>query len=504
MRTLYRVASLGGTAEEVLSDVDSRAAFSPDGKRIAFWRIVPQEWRVYLIVFDLDTHHEARLAAIPFTRWPSGGLDWSPDGEHLAAAFFIPTQGLLGTLSVFDPETGRERRFAEMPNTALSGIAWLPDGSGLVASAKDLHASFSDQLFLVSFPGGRITRITNDFNTYSGISVSSGAAIAAVRTTQLSNIWIADLRGGEPRRITNITSPENSPVGSFDTDSNAVFFAAMHGQSVEILVSSISGGRARPLTSGKDWSLAPRVGGDVIVFQRLAADGPQLWRMNRNGSDPRKATPGSGQLIQALSPDGRTAAVVDVDSTGAMLLVSIDSGAQRWIPGADAALTFSGDGGRLLVARTETDDHGLARAVWEVVPVDGGPPADSLRLPETATEPSWNPDGRSMTYLNAADRAWNVYRLEFGDGTPAAVTRFRSGRVLDHLWSPDGRRLAVVRQIGGDMNVWVTDPDGSHPLQVTRFEGQEVFRMHWLRDGEHLAVQAGTSSRDAVLIRGLR
>jgi Tol biopolymer transport system component len=83
------------------------------------------------------------------------------------------------------------------------------------------------------------------------------------------------------------------------------------------------------------------------------------------------------------------------------------------------------------------------------------------------------------------------------------VTRFTEGRLTGHTWSPDGRRLAVRIQAGDTSNMWLTQADGSQPLQVTQFPS-EVFAGQWLPDSRGLVVNAGTSSWDAVLIRGFR
>jgi Tol biopolymer transport system component len=84
------------------------------------------------------------------------------------------------------------------------------------------------------------------------------------------------------------------------------------------------------------------------------------------------------------------------------------------------------------------------------------------------------------------------------------VTRFPDGRLESFAWSPDRRKLAVARREGSATNAWITDADGSRPLQVTHFTTEEIFDMVWLPDSRGLVVGAGTSSRDAVLIRNFR
>jgi Tol biopolymer transport system component len=190
-----------------------------------------------------------------------------------------------------------------------------------------------------------------------------------------------------------------------------------------------------------------------------------------------------------------------LDSTWTASLVSIASGQARPVPGAYVAQAFSRDGRRLLIAKLVEDESGLVGVSWKVVPVDGGAPLDSLRLPPQSTGAVWSPDERGMTFLNTADPGQNVYRVDFHGGHPVPVTSFTAGRIQGYQWSTDGKKLAVIRRLGDATNVWVMEADGTHPTQVTQFTSGDVFELHWLPDNRRLAVNAGTSSQDAVLVR---
>src|SRR5712672_3040979 len=50
---LFEIPTLGGTPRKRTYDIDSRATFSPDGKRICFFRGVPQKRQEQLVIFDL-------------------------------------------------------------------------------------------------------------------------------------------------------------------------------------------------------------------------------------------------------------------------------------------------------------------------------------------------------------------------------------------------------------------------------------------------------------------
>src|SRR5262249_55884571 len=79
-RQLFSVPSLGGQEQQRGFDVDSRVAFSPDGKRAAFFRGVPQKNYTAILVLDLDSKKETQLATIPIPSGPGGPASWSPDG----------------------------------------------------------------------------------------------------------------------------------------------------------------------------------------------------------------------------------------------------------------------------------------------------------------------------------------------------------------------------------------------------------------------------------------
>ncbi len=504
-RALFQVPSLGGTPRERAFDVDSRVSFSPDGKHVVFWRGVPQKQESRLLVFDLESSQERVLATVGLPEVVQGAPAWSPDGTTIAASALRPAPELQTTIAFFDAKSGGRRDFLALPRTILTSVAWLPDGGGLVASGQDLRSSLHQQVFLIAHPEARLQRVTNDFQAYTGVSVSTGEeAIAAVRRSRLANLWIADAAGGSSRQITSIANPEDSPEGLAVAAAETLVFTARRDQSLQVWAIGAAGGEARPLTSGTSHCLNARAAGDVVVCDRVDETGIHIWRMAPDGSGLRRLTSGAGEQVAALSRDGRFAAFMAYDSLRTASLLSLESGQVAALAiETSGAVAFSPDSKHLLLARLEPDDQGLSRTVYAAVPVAGGPPTASFRLPGPAMEVAWSPDGRGLTFTNRADPAWNVFRQDEGK-QPVPVTRFGDGRVTGYSWSPDGTKLALVRRTDAGNNVWVAGPDGSRPVQVTQFSASDVFGVRWLPDNHRLAVSAGKLSRDAVLIRGFR
>jgi serine/threonine protein kinase/Tol biopolymer transport system component len=506
-RALYEVASLGGTPRERVFDVDSRACFAPDGKRLAFWRHVNLEKQSRLVVFDLDAGKESVIAKLDDPESYQGGPSWSPDGRTIAAALLKPAPDFRATVTLFDAGSGERRELLSLPRTILNGAAWLPDGQGLAVSAQNLTTSINQQLYLVGYPDPQQQRVTNDFYRYLNVSVSKGEeAIAAVRVSRLANLWIADATGGAARQISSTVNPEESHFFVSVAAPDTVVYDAPRDQSVQIWAQSVAGGEPRTLTTGDALSINPRAAGKLVVYDKLDASGVHIWSMNLDGSNQRKLSSGGGAQAAAVSPDGRFAAYFPIDAPQSVALITLDSGKVETLATSvtGGLAGFSPDSSRLMVGRPELDAAGLQRTVWQAISVGGGAETATFRLPNTAMEPAWAPDGQAMTFRNRADAAWNVFRQDASGKEPVAVTHFTEGRVTGYQWSPDGSRLAVIRRTDDGANVWVTGKDGSRPLQVTQLPSSDVFFARWLPDNRRLAISAGKLSRDAVLIKSFR
>jgi len=505
-RALFQVPSLGGVPRQRAFDVDSRVSASPDGKQVAFWRGLGDGTGSHLMVADLESGKERVLAIVGPQEGFLGGPDWSPDGKRIATVLLRPAPDLQSTIALFDPASGKRQDFMQLKRMVMSNIAWLHDGSGIVSCGQDLKSTISSQLELHTYPGARASRITNDFNNYRSVSAShADATIGAIRSTTISNLWIADASGSPARKITSIANPENSAFGAGAADSSTLIYQAPDDDYLQIWAMPYAGAGARPLTSGARHSFDPRTAAGVVVFNRFDSAGVHVWRMNADGSELRQLTFGSGGQLRSLSQDGRMAVVGHYDSSRALTVISTDDGkVLRHDTDAAGSIGPSPDGRSMLLGTNEKDARGLSIIVWRWVSTTGGPPSATWRSSPLATELRWGPDNASVTYLDAATPVRNVARQALSGGPAETVTHFTEGRLTDHSWSPDGSRLAVQVRSAQGTNLWVTDADGGHPVQITQFTSEEIFGFNWLPDSRRLVLNAGTSTSDAVLIRGFR
>ncbi len=503
--SLFQVPSLGGTPQEITFDVDSRVSFAPGGERLVFWRNIVESGEGRLIEFTLGSRKERVITTLGAGEVFEGTPAWSPDGKRIAAAVFRPAAGLEASIEMVDPTTGKRQTFLKLPHTFLRNIAWLRNGTGLVSAGQDLYSSILDQVFLHSYPGGRTSRVTNDFNTYTVVSSSlAEETVAALRTISVGNAWLADANGAPARQLTSANSPENSVWGVAPLDSSHVVFDGPQDRFLRIWVAGTTG-EPRPITSGESHAFNLQTAAGVIAFAHLDDRGIHVWSMGADGGNPHALTSGGGEQVGAISPDGRHVLVDWLAVQGKRSVVSTQDG-KVVLERTDTfgRLGFSPDGQSVLIAAAVKDARGLNVAEWSVYPLSGGPPTATFQLPTSATGATWAPDGKSVSFRMRDNPAWNVYRMPFAGGSPVAVTHFTEGRVTDHAWSPDGRRLAVRVEDGQKANLWVTDAHGSHPVQVTQFGPGRIFRFAWMSDSRRIALCAGTNTTDAVLIRDFR
>jgi WD40 repeat protein len=103
-------------------EIVGSAAFSPDGKRIAFYEEKGCTVAICdegLMILDLETGHMGTILGSIQVDWRNQ-ISWSPDGKFLAVSATSPG---YGRIVVFDVATGKMKTIAEGTNPS-----WSPNG----------------------------------------------------------------------------------------------------------------------------------------------------------------------------------------------------------------------------------------------------------------------------------------------------------------------------------------------------------------------------------------
>jgi TolB protein len=211
-----------------------------------------------------------------------------------------------------------------------------------------------------------------------------------------------------------------------------------------------------------------------IYYHSLARDKNALWRVSPAGGAPELLIEGATQ--SAISPDGRTLAVLREESTVAVSLslwLSTPPGSEpkRYSRGelkdktfSDGMLRFSPDGSKLLAwLWRDAASVGQAAAFWELPMPEGDPRSVLPSLDGLRAAPffSWLPDNRHIvlmrsdgptpgTHLWVADTkkdvSWPLTATAGNEGAPSV--------------GPDGRTIAFASQ-ATDFDLVKVPLDGS-------------------------------------------
>lgn len=198
---LYVVSAAGGTAVKYTNNPDGVSApdWSPDGTKLAFARrvLVDNKWSsLVLSVMDPEPNAPPHDLA-NYDTLRVGGPRWSPDGSQIAyqVSNFNPPAPIVGKLYTISSQGGNPTLL--LSNLKPAALDWSPDGSKIVYS--DGQAGMYD-LWVVDLSGGNPTRLTAEGGDKWGPAWSPDGELIAY-TDRNQAVWIVPSTGGTPTQV---------------------------------------------------------------------------------------------------------------------------------------------------------------------------------------------------------------------------------------------------------------------------------------------------------------
>jgi imidazolonepropionase-like amidohydrolase/Tol biopolymer transport system component len=392
-----------------------RPMVSPDGKRLAYFTRF--EAKSALVVRDLDTGAE---------RWVSIGLQ--PEAGTPPPAPFVPQ---------LVPPAGGGRAAGPPPVTGVGPLpssSWTPDGNAVVTS-------FGGKIWRIEVPSGRRTEIpiSVDVEQTVGtlvkgtVATSDSVLVREIREPALSpdgkrvafsaigKLWLMDLPGGKPRRLTTaVNVVESSPAWTPDGQS-IVYATWVDGLGGDIHQISAAGGASKNLT------MAPAMysrlnftpSGSKLVFARA----PRFARTARVDETAPAQQSELNFELRWMSPSGGVQhSIAMVEDVGALPL-----GGFPHFTADTSRVFFHGEGG-LQSVRWDGSDRKVV-------------------LASAAPQTVLSPDG--VHVLSRAGRRGHVYLFE--------IPRLADSLVIDPSIATSVLPTRRLTRAGGEFPSWSRD-----------------------------------------------
>ena len=430
---------------------------------------------------------------------------FSPDGSALA---YASDRG--GSFEVFirDIAAGGDRLAITSDGQHNVQPAWSPDGAHVA-----YHSSGRGGIWVVARDGG-VPRQVSPFGSrpvwspdgrrlaFQGAPYTEPSA-AAFESFGPSSLWVVDVAGGQPRRVTEGWRPEGSHARpTWFPDGQRLFFASQGLNTTRFWIVDIESGVLThvhdPGTRAVDPTLTPD--GRTAYYVRLD-DSFDLWRLplTEDGTEadaPRRVLPPSELDVRhvAVHPDGRQIAYVAMATVSGLRSLAVTregvpTGPSQRIA-EDTVRTarrpsISPDGQAVTFERQSA---GRPPGVW-VLNLLRGAPRPLLQANGSVRAPVWSPDGTTVYVETGENDARALQAVQVDTGQTRLLLPLGDGAhdLLRPRLSPDGTRLAYTRSQEGQLEVRVRTLAGDHDERVARIGDGAAFPV-WSPDGSALAL----------------
>jgi serine/threonine protein kinase len=270
--------------------------FSPDGSQVAFsWTGGDTGTVNHLYMMPVGGP-----ASIQLTTGANHdvGAAWSPDGKLIAFARMDRGQAHIHVLT--PPLPNSERRIATIPVNAGMGttLSWFPDGSAVVAAEHDTEAKMNG-IAVISIQTGQVRRLmwtplpdAGGYGHFYPMVAPDGRSIAHVRCAGSSafdcDLYLSRLDqnlnlAGDPQQLTNQHAKTWSLA--WMPDGQSIIYASGGMATSTLWRVPLAGGDPKELGIAGDHAVGPAVSahGDLVAFGRLGSDF-DIWKFSPTGS----------------------------------------------------------------------------------------------------------------------------------------------------------------------------------------------------------------------------
>jgi Tol biopolymer transport system component len=433
---------------------------SPDGELVAYVAGPLGRTRLYVRQIEGGTPVALTRDGGGFARVPR----WSPDGRRI---LYLSERGL----EVIPALGGPSKLVVGLEQGVWTDGTWSPDGSSIAFA-------LNDTVFARRVDGGAARVIARLPEGHSCAWSPDGRRLACVSGNRqyvnneefgnhaASSVWIVPAEGGNPFRVTDDEALNVSP-------------AWLPGGGTLLYVSDRDGGRD---------------------LYRLRLD-----RAGRPDGGATRLTTGLNAALVGVSADGRRLAYAVLTETANVWSLPIPNAgvgsvrrAEPVTAGAQVIEGFDLSTDRRWLAFDS--DRGGTSQLYRM-PLDGSGRVEPLT---SGTEPAFAPvfsqDGREIAYHAFQDGTRQVFVMPADGGQPVQVTA-GSGQSQNPTWSPDGQTLTfVVGYRTPAQAVMIVTRDAQGRWSAPRTLLKLGILATWAPQGQSVLIATGVVGRPRALV----
>jgi len=444
-------------------------ALSPDGARIAFSWMPPTSTTRHIYIQPVAEGEPKQLTT---SRFHDAQAAWSPDGRQIA--FTRQSNGdkadVPQDVFLISSEGGAERKLAE----TWRGLSWSSGAKEIALTRVPNEGTTpSTQLggiSLVSVENGQSRVLTTGYRDSFPVFSPDGKWIAFKRqaTGSAAQIFAIRAEGGV---ATQLTFDPLQPIraSTWTPDSREVVFASLRsGSDGSLWRVPVNSGKARPVSATLRDAADPTISRQGRLAHLAEWIDSNLYLLTANGtgfSDPLPVVNSSREdHSPAFSPDGERIAFVSErsgnlevwvsrrDGSRAVQLTSLraqNTGTPQWSP----------DGRRIAF-----DSWASGKSDVYVVDSGGGAPRVLTSGALGSWMPTWSPDGQWIYFSRGLSGASDIWKMPAAGGEAVRLTH--SG-AFEARTSPDGAVIYYSKQTPKDGRaIWCVPAQGGEEKPV--------------------------------------
>ena len=438
------------------------AAWSPDGADIAYGLFTGDGSAIYMVPAIGGSRR--KIVDLPFG---IAGLDWSPDGRHLAYSSRRVCFGAM-RIYLYSFDTGESMELTTPPWSSQGDFrpAFSPDGQRIAFIRGD-RTQLQD-IFIVPVAGGEVERLTSSQHHVAGLDwMPDGESLifsAGPSAPGDLRLWQLSLKDGS---ITWLQAASHRPArpSVAATDGRMVFEDQDYHSDIEKVTFDGGTRESGTIVASTKLDYGPQYspGGTYVSFISNRSGAPQIWVCDGDGGSCRQLTDFENAYIEypRWSYDERRVAFTAAPGSYTSIYVGdVETGEVTRLSSSDRhemCLGWSRDG-EWLYCKSERDDSWW---VWKMR-ADGSEVVDIMeqdvfRLAEST-------DGTRLIYSRADTSG--VWCTSI-DGTDETCMINEPGVVVPCGWREDPEGVYFFNIYEGNICMWLQDAGTGQSAMVT-------------------------------------